>query len=94
MSTRYYVRITNLFIQLVLIVLLLRSVDFLPSDKYFRLNNKLTENLGNMAIDEKNKSTLSELKRLAEKTWVEIDSGPDAKRFEMLVKTLRGPSPK
>jgi len=62
-------------------------VDFLPPDKYFRLNAQLQDLL---AIDEKNKTVLLDLKRLAKQTWRDIDLGKDAKRFEQLIKTLKG----
>jgi hypothetical protein len=64
-------------------------VDFLPPDKYFRLNPTLMDS---MAIDERNKTALLDLKRLAKQTWRDIDIGPDAKRFEQLIKTLKGTS--
>lgn len=62
--------------------------DFLPNDKYFRLNPVLQDNL---AIDEKNMTVLTDLKKLARQTWKEIDNSSEAKRFDLLIKTLRGP---
>lgn len=64
-------------------------VDFVPPDKYFRLNAVLKDSL---AIDEKNKTVLTDLKRLAKKTWSDIDAGKDKDKFEQLVKILKGPS--
>lgn len=61
--------------------------NFLPPDKYFRLNPNMQ---GTMAIDERNKTQLNSLKQLAKQTWRDIDSGPDAKRYEQLIKTLKG----
>ena len=64
-------------------------LNFLPPDKYFRLNPYLQDS---MAIDERNKTQLEYLKKLAKQTWQDIDAGPDAKRFEQLIKALKGTS--
>ena len=61
--------------------------DFFPSDKYFRFNTVLQDNL---AIDEKNKSVLTDLKRIAKETFVAAERGPNAKNVEMLINSLKG----
>ena len=62
--------------------------DFLPKDKYYRINPLL---LNNLAIDEKNKTILTDLKRIAKDNWNNIDNNIiDSKRFEILIKTLKG----
>ena len=63
-------------------------MDFLPADKYFRFNPILPEA---MPIDEKNKSALLDLKRLAKQTFLEMERGPpaDAKRLLDLVGILK-----
>ena len=62
-------------------------VDFLPPDKYFRLNPLMKDN---MAIDEKNKIALTDLKKLAKKTWDDIDRSKEKEKFDLLVKLLKG----
>ena len=63
-------------------------MDFLPEDKYFRFNPILPEA---MPIDEKNKSMLLDLKRLAKQTFLEMERGPpnEAKRLADLVAILK-----
>ena len=61
--------------------------DFLPSEKYFRMNPALRSN---MAIDEKDKNILSALKAFAKEKVDELETGPDAKHFQLMVKTLQG----
>eukprot|EP01036_Dinobryon_divergens_P024861 gene24861-33349_t len=61
-------------------------VDFLPKDKYFRFNPQLRSNL---AIDEKNKSILTELKQLARDDFQIQLNGPNAPFLQQLFKTLR-----
>lgn len=63
--------------------------DFMPSEQYFRLNSLLKDVL---AIDERNKTVLTDLKRLAKRTWDEIDTGKDREKFEQLTRMLRAPS--
>jgi hypothetical protein len=62
--------------------------DFLPRDKYFRFNPVLRDNI---AIDEKDKNALMSLKTFARENFKELETGVDAKLYEQLVKTLRGP---
>lgn len=61
-------------------------VDFLPRDKYYRFNPMLTTNF---AIDEKNKSMLSSLKRLAADHVLELER-TDPSYYEQLYHLLRG----
>lgn len=61
-------------------------VDFLPRDKYYRFNPMLTTNF---AIDEKNKSMLSSLKRLAADHVLELERN-DPSYYEQLYHLLRG----
>lgn len=63
--------------------------DFLPRDKYFRFNPILPENT---AIDEKDQRVLNSLKVFARENYREMALGPDAKIYEQLIKTLRGPN--
>ncbi len=60
--------------------------DFLPADKYFRFNPLLGDNL---AIDEKNKSVLLDLKRVAKQEFSKLEGGPDRKNIAYMVSTLR-----
>jgi hypothetical protein len=62
-------------------------VDFLPNDKYFRFNTKIQ---GNLAIDEKNKTILSDLKRIAKDNFRSVSKGPNSKSYEHLFEILRG----
>ena len=61
--------------------------DFLPEEKYFRFNPLLQDLL---AIDEKNKAVLLDLKRIAKATFVGMETGEEAKHVEFLINTLRG----
>jgi hypothetical protein len=62
-------------------------LDFLPPDKYFRFNVAFNELL---AIDEKNKALLNSLKTVAGEYFRKnIDAGPDKKRFDDLMNTLK-----
>lgn len=61
--------------------------DFLPSDKYFRFNPQLTENIN---IDEKDKNRLSTLKKLALKMFDEMEKDKESKlRLDNLFKLLK-----
>jgi len=60
--------------------------DFLPPDKYFRFNPMLPTAL---AIDEKNKNILTDLKQLAKSSFAAMESGPDARRLADLLSALR-----
>ena len=62
--------------------------DFLPSEKYYRFNPLLQDIL---AIDEKNKAVLLDLKRIAKETYSGLENGEDSKHIELLINTLRGP---
>ena len=61
--------------------------DFLPEEKYFRFNPLLQDLL---AIDEKNKAVLLDLKRIAKETYVGMETGEESKHVEFLINTLRG----
>ena len=61
--------------------------DFLPSDKYFRFNPLLGDNL---AIDEKNKSVLLDLKRVAKEMFKKYEKGAQAKNLDFMFSTLKG----
>lgn len=61
-------------------------MDFLPPDKYFRFNPILADA---MPIDELNKDKMLDLKRLAKQTFADMERGPDAKRLEILINTLK-----
>lgn len=62
--------------------------DFLPPDKYFRFNPPL---LTNVAIDDKNKTVLTDMKRIAKEAFrtIEGSEGAEAKRFQQMLNTLR-----
>ena len=62
--------------------------DFLPYEKYYRFNPLLQDIL---AIDEKNKAVLLDLKRIAKETYSGLENGEDSKHIELLINTLRGP---
>ena len=62
--------------------------DFLPPDKYFRFNPVLS---GNLAIDEKNKSVLLELKNVAKQAFKRIEKSPtESRSFNVMINTLKG----
>ena len=63
--------------------------DFLPPDKYFRFNPPLASNI---PIDELNKTVLTDLKRIARDAFAAMEKGggPEAKRMEQMISTLRG----
>lgn len=61
--------------------------DFLPEDKYFRFNPLLQDLL---AIDEKNKAVLLDLKRIAKETYQGMERGEESRHVEFLINTLRG----
>lgn len=68
--------------------------DFLPPDKYFRFNPPL---LTNIAIDDKNKTVLTDMKRIAIEAFKTIEGsegGTEAKRFQQMVNTLRSTNTK
>lgn len=60
--------------------------DFLPPDKYFRFQPVLQDNL---AIDEKNKSVLTNLKKIAKAAFEAMEKGADSKRIELLINMLK-----
>eukprot|EP01038_Epipyxis_sp_PR26KG_P004221 gene4221-5997_t len=62
-------------------------VDLLPKGRYFRFSPILKENL---AIDEKNKTVLSSLKKIASAHYKEMETGKNAKEHEQLIRMLRG----
>lgn len=61
--------------------------DFLPKEKYFRMNPVLRSNT---AIDEKDKNVLQALKLFAKEIVHEMETGPDAKHFQQTLKILQG----
>lgn len=61
--------------------------DLLPEEQYFRFNPLLRDNL---AIDEKNKSILTNLKRVTREDFRNTIDGPEGKHYRQLIKTLRG----
>lgn len=61
--------------------------EFMQPNTYFRLNPYLRDNY---PIDEKNKTILLDLKRLAKKYIEEQETGPNAKSTEYLIKLLKG----
>ncbi len=60
--------------------------DFLPPEKYFRMNPVLRSNT---AIDEKDKNVLTGLKHFAKEIVQELETGPNAKHFQQTLKTLQ-----
>jgi dihydroorotate dehydrogenase len=62
---------------------------FKLDEEYFRFNTMLQDN---MAIDEKNKTVLMDLKRLAKETVAASANGPNKKNFDTLINALRGNS--
>lgn len=62
--------------------------DFLPPDKYFRFNPPLATNV---AIDDRNKTVLTDMKRIAKEAFKAIESsqGAEAKRFQQMVNILK-----
>jgi hypothetical protein len=63
--------------------------DFLPADKYFRFNPPTSINI---PIDERNKTVLTDMKRMAKEAFLTMEkgNGVEAKRIEQMLKTLRG----
>ena len=61
--------------------------DFLPRDKYFRLNPSLERY---HAIDEKSKDILLGLKKVAKDSFRDMETGREKKRLATLVRALRG----
>lgn len=61
--------------------------DFLPEEKYFRFNPLLQDLL---AIDEKNKAVLLDLKRIAKETYGGMENGEEAEHVEFLINALKG----
>jgi hypothetical protein len=60
--------------------------DFLPSNQYYRFNPLLEVNL---AIDEKNKALLSQLKQTAKNFFNQLMNGPDKNRIQNLIQILK-----
>jgi hypothetical protein len=61
--------------------------DFLATEKYYRFNTPL---FNNMPIDELDKAKLADLKVLAKAVVSAMETGKDTKRVETLFKDLRG----
>ena len=60
--------------------------DFLPKEKYFRMNPVLRSN---MAIDEKSQIALKGLKTFAKQAIEEYATGPNAQHFQNVMKILQ-----